>query len=165
MKGNQLLIIIIVVLILVIIGGGIFAYMMINKTEKEESPIKVDTDVFELGMIPGGGGGEGEAAEPAPLVFITNTTDSKKIVKISMHIKLTLKGFKDKAVRTEFPVQAKEKLVEIKDRITGILRAQSTASFDSSNLEHLKEEIKAGIEEIVGEGRVAEISFVEIISQ
>lgn len=165
MKGNQLLIIIIVVLILVIVGGGVFAYMMLSKTEKEESPIKIDHDVFELGTIPGGGGGEGEAAEPEPLVFITNTTDSKKIVKISMHIKLTLKGFKDKAVRTEFPTQAKEKMVEIRDRITTILRGQTTTSFDSNHLETLKEELKAGIEEIIGAGRVAEISFVEIISQ
>lgn len=165
MKGNKLLLIVIIVLVLIIVGGGVFAFMTLKSMTKEpESPIKVETDVFKLGSVPSTGG-EGEAAEPAPLTYINNIYLSKKIVKISMVVELTTKGL-DKKVAEVYPAEAKEKMSEINHIINMTISSKTEEQLGSTEgKELLIADLKEGIEEVVGKDRVVKINFVEFLMQ
>jgi len=165
MKGNKLLLIIIIVLVLVIVGGGVFAFMMVKSMTKEpESPIKVEEGVFELGSVPSTGG-EGGAAEAAPLVYINNIYMSKKIVKISMVVEVTSKDL-PKKIAAAYPAEAKGKMSEINDIINMIISSKTEEQLSGTEaVEKLKTELKHGIEEVIGKDRVVRINFVEMIKQ
>lgn len=168
MKGNKLLLIIIIVLVLIIAGGGVFAFMMFKSMTKEpESPIRSEEGVFELGSVPstGGGHGEGGAAEAAPLTYINNIYMSKKIIKLSMVVECTTKGL-PKKIAEVYPAEAKAKMSEINDTINMIVSSKTEEQLSGAEaMEKLKEEIKEGIEEVIGKGRVVRINFVEMIKQ
>lgn len=166
MKGNKLLLIVIIVLVVVIAGGGIFAFMMLKSLNKEaESPIKEETEIFALGTLPSAGGGHGGAAEPEPLTFVNNIYLSKKIVKISMEVQLTTKGL-GKKVAAAYPAEAKTKMVELKDIINMIISSKTEEQLGSAEGKvKLKEDLKHGIEEIVGKNHVVRINFIEFIMQ
>ena len=165
MKGNKLLLIVIIVLVVVIAGGGIFAFMMLKGMTKEaESPIKAETEIFALGTVVSSGGHGGDA-EPEPLTFINNIYLSKKIIKISMEVQMTTKDL-GKKVAAAYPAEAKAKMVEIKDIINMIISSKTEEQLGSADgKEKLKEDLKHGIEEVVGKNRVVRINFVEFIMQ
>ena len=165
MKGNKLLFMVIIVLVVVIAGGGIFAFMMLKSMTKDvESPIKHETEIFTLGTV-ASSGGHGGAAEPEPLTFINNIYLSKKIIKISMEVQMTTKDL-GKKVAAAYPADAKTKMVEIKDIINMIISSKTEEQLGSAvGKEKLKEDLKHGIEEVVGKNRVVRINFVEFIMQ
>lgn len=165
MKGNKLLLIIIIVLVLIIAGGGVFAFMMFKSMTKEpESPIKVEEGMFELGSVPSTGG-EGGGAEAAPLTYINNIYMSKKIVKISMVVEVTSKDL-PKKIAAAYPAEAKAKMSEINDIINMIISSKTEEQLSGTEMvEKLKEELKHGIEEVIGKDRVVRINFVEMIKQ
>ena len=167
MKGNKLLLIVIIVLILIIVGGGVFAFMTLKSMTKEpESPIEAEHDVFIMGVVASAGGAHGGgAAEPEPLTFINNIYLSKKIVKISMEVQCTTKDLAKK-VAEAYPADVKSKMVEIKDIIGAVISSKTEEQLGSAEgKEKLKEDLKKGIEKIIGEGRVVRINFVEFLMQ
>lgn len=142
--GNKLIVILLILTIVIVLGlAAFFGYFMLFKkntgTSNAAPTKKIEEQTVKLDE------------------FITNLADEdKKYIKITISV-----GFTDKKVAEEITAN----MSIIRDKVNTKLWSETSVDFAGKGLEKVKKDLVDSVNSVLGEGKVTNIYFDNIIIQ